>query len=196
MILRSRQGYLPTVTAVSMICLSGLTSCASSQRAQLYSLSQSAASISVQEISTDPKAEGSSIPAGKPQLIKRTEIAVTLASVDNGIEQVASIVRRQQGDILELQDQRTSGDRRHAYLRLRVPQAKLETTLAAIGELGTVDRRSITAEVSNQLVDLKARLRNLRKSEESLLKIMERSGSVADVLEVARELSRVPILFG
>ena len=192
MVFRSRQNYFPAVTVVSIICVSGLTSCASGQNARMDASSESAALISPQEISTDLKAEGPSAPASKPQLIKRADIEVILESVDAGIEQVTSIVRAQQGDILELQDQRTSGDRRHAYLRLRVPQAQLETTLAAIGELGTVERRSITAEdVSNQLVDLQARLRNLRKSEEALLKIMDRSGSVADVLEVARELSHV-----
>jgi hypothetical protein len=34
-------------------------------------------------------------------------------------------------------------------------------------------------------------VRNLRKSEEALLEIMERSGSIAEVLEVSRELSAV-----
>lgn len=50
----------------------------------------------------------------------------------------------------------------------------------------------ITAEdVSDQLVDVQARLRNLRKSEEMVLKIMERSGSVGDVLKAANELSTI-----
>ena len=192
MVFCSRQGYLSAVATVSIICLSGLTSCASDQSAQSPTLSESAALISPEEMASDLKVEDVSAPARKPQLIKQADIEVMLESVDKGIEQVTSIVRAQQGDILELQDQPTSGGRRHAYLRLRVPQAQLETTLAAIGELGTVERRSITAEdVSNQLVDLQARLRNLRKSEEALLKIMERSGSIADVLEVARELSKV-----
>ncbi|MEM7795857.1 MAG: DUF4349 domain-containing protein, partial [Cyanobacteria bacterium P01_C01_bin.118] len=42
-----------------------------------------------------------------------------------------------------------------------------------------------------QIVDAKARLRNLRKTEESVLKIMERSGEISQVLEVSRELSRI-----
>ena len=153
---------------------------------------ESALLIDSEATKADLQPGGSSVPISKPQLIKQADIEVRLESVDTGIEQVTNIIRTHQGDILELQDQRASGGLRHAYLKMRIPQAQLETTLAEIGELGTVERRSITAEdVSNQLVDLQARLRNLRKSEESLLKIMERSGSVADVLEVARELSRV-----
>lgn len=58
--------------------------------------------------------------------------------------------------------------------------------------MGTVENQMITAEdVSDQLVDVQARLRNLRKSEEMVLKIMERSGSVGDVLKAANELSTI-----
>ncbi|MCY7286007.1 MAG: DUF4349 domain-containing protein, partial [Cyanobacteria bacterium CAN_BIN43] len=54
------------------------------------------------------------------------------------------------------------------------------------------DRQSITAEdVSTQLVDSQARLKNLRKTETTLLEIMGRSGGVSDVLKVAQELSNV-----
>lgn len=59
-------------------------------------------------------------------------------------------------------------------------------------QLGTVQSRTITVEdVADQLVDYQARLRNLRKTESTLLEIMERSGSVGDVLKVAQELSNV-----
>ncbi|MCZ0901313.1 DUF4349 domain-containing protein, partial [Microcoleus sp. HI-ES] len=64
--------------------------------------------------------------------------------------------------------------------------------LDTLAKLGTVENRSLTAEdVTDQLVDSEARLRNLRKSEEMVLKIMERSGSVGDVLKAAQELSNI-----
>ena len=40
-------------------------------------------------------------------------------------------------------------------------------------------------------MDFQARLRNLRKTESTLLQIMNRSGSVGDVLKVAQELSNI-----
>ncbi|GAC1478319.1 MAG: hypothetical protein NVS2B14_19540 [Chamaesiphon sp.] len=77
-------------------------------------------------------------------------------------------------------------------MQMRIPQANLESTLDALNQLGTVEHRTLTAEdVTNQLVDYEARLRNLRKQESTLLKIMERSGSIPDVLRVAQELSNV-----
>ncbi|NJO21465.1 MAG: DUF4349 domain-containing protein [Spirulinaceae cyanobacterium RM2_2_10] len=77
-----------------------------------------------------------------------------------------------------------------ANLRLRVPQQNLDAFVEALSELGTVERQNLTAQdVSDQLVDLAARVRNLRKAEETLLGIMERTGAVADVLKVAQELN-------
>jgi hypothetical protein len=129
----------------------------------------------------------------KPQLIKIAEVDLVTDSVDDCITAINQIVKIQQGDILNLYDlQPTSkAARRSVTMQIRVPQQQLETVLAQISELGEVRRSSINAEdVSNQLVDLQARLVNLRKTEASFLEIMERSGSVSEVLEVAQVLSQ------
>lgn len=145
------------------------------------------------EITAPGASEGDSVGSSQPQLIKRASLALTVDSVDDALTRASTILREQQGDILDLRDnQPEAGRRRSAYLNLRVPQANLEATLNALADLGTLEQRSIMAEdVSTQLVDLQARLRNLRKSEEALQKIMDRSGSIEDVLEVSRELSTV-----
>jgi multisubunit Na+/H+ antiporter MnhC subunit len=58
--------------------------------------------------------------------------------------------------------------------------------------LGDVRSQSIKAEdVTRQMVDLEARLRNLRREEEVVAELFRRQGRIADVLEVERELSRV-----
>jgi hypothetical protein len=134
------------------------------------------------------------MPQAQPQLAKRANIVVVVTSVEDGVEQVVDIARSQQGDLLSLNDQipQSVSERQTATLQIRIPQDKLEPTLEALADLGTVERRSISAEdVSNQLIDLQARLRNLRRTEEMLLEIMERSGSVGDVLNVAKEVSNV-----
>jgi len=45
-------------------------------------------------------------------------------------------------------------------------------------------------DVTEEYVDLQSRLRNLEATETQLLKIMERSGKISEVLEVQRELTR------
>jgi archaellum component FlaC len=134
-------------------------------------------------------------PQAKPQLIKRASLTLSLEDLDAAVDEIGRILSQQQGDVLELRDEGDAPERgisRRVEMQLRVPQANLDPTLRSIKALGDVDYQSVTAEdVSNQLVDLQARIRNLRKSEEALLEIMERSGSVADILAVSQELSAV-----
>ena len=131
--------------------------------------------------------------ASQPQLIKQAHLTLILSDPNTATDTVREIVSRARGDLLAMQDNRSPQSvARQISLTLRVPQNQLDAVLAEIRVLGTVEHQSITAEdVSNQLVDLDARLKNLRQSEAALLQIMERSGEIADVLEVSRELSNV-----
>ena len=139
----------------------------------------------------EPPTDGA-ITTGQPQLIKRAQLSLVVDSVDDGLKSASQIIRTHQGDILDLQDNQIEAAQRTAYLRIRVPQANLDPLLEELGALGTVQQQGLSAEdVSTQIVDAQARLRNLRKSEESVLKIMERSGEISHVLEVSRELSRI-----
>lgn len=152
---------------------------------------QSASPESVDADSTSLPVDPS-VPAGRPQLIKRASLTLEVESVDEQLAEISRLITTEQGDILDLQDREPHSSIRTAFIRIRVPQNRLDALITRLAEVGTVESRSVTAEdVSTQLVDLQARVRNLRKSEEALLEIMDRSGSIGDVLEVSRELSNV-----
>ncbi|MEM9542376.1 MAG: DUF4349 domain-containing protein [Cyanobacteria bacterium P01_E01_bin.42] len=149
---------------------------------------------STEEVQEVAAVTGEEIPRVAPQLIKTAEIDLQVESIDAIVTEIAEMVKQNRGDVLELRNNKPNnvGDRHSAFLRLRVPQQRLDRVLANIGELGISKRQTLSAEdVSTQLVDLDARLRNLRKQEDSLLAIMDRSGSIGDVLKVSQELGRV-----
>lgn len=134
------------------------------------------------------------VPKQRPQLIKNAELSLSVASIDKLVPTVLQIVKQKQGDLFRFEDNKPEDNttRHTASMEIKVPQQELEPTLDKLAKLGTVQRRTLTAEdVTDQIVDSDARLRNLRKQEATLLKIMERSGSVRDVLSVAQELSNV-----
>ncbi|MGB3790577.1 MAG: DUF4349 domain-containing protein [Phormidesmis sp.] len=178
----------------------GLGSCAQSPSESQADLAapaalESQAAPDAQKVVADAGAASMNEPdsrpqTSRPQLVKRAYLSVSVESVEDSFDQVRQVIRQQQGDLLSLQD---NDDRqRHLSFELRVPQERLDATLDAFAALGEVRNRSITTEdVSSQLVDLQARLKNERKSEEALQKLMERSGDISDVLEVSRELSNV-----
>lgn len=147
-----------------------------------------------QALADNPAPGAPEVPRSQPQLVKTANLWITVESVEDSLQQITAIARQYQGDILGLQNQTPPDNysRHTATLTLRVPQAKLDATLNAVGALGEVQSQSLVAEdVSTQLVDYQARLRNLQKTEEMLLEIMDRSGDMADVLKVAQELSTI-----
>lgn len=150
-------------------------------------------SLGDQSVESVPPVPGADVGQVTPQLVKRATLVITLTDIDGAMAQVQTVVRQAQGDLLLLEDsRRPEGTPHQVYMTLRVPQAQLEATLVALRALGTVQSQSLSAEdVSSQLVDLEARIKNLRQSEVALQSIMERSGEISHVLEVARELSNV-----
>jgi Domain of unknown function (DUF4349) len=175
-----------------------LASCASAPSSQELSSSGGAAPASL-PMTAEPLAQSiakraESPAASQPQLIRTANLQVTVKSVVSSLEQVRAIAQQQQGDILNLSDQIPTDNNSHrtASVQIRVPQAKLDDAIKALKALGDLDNQSITAEdVSTQLVDSQARLKNLRRTEETLLEIMGRSGGINDVLKVSQELSNV-----
>ena len=84
------------------------------------------------------------------------------------------------------------GSRQSANITIRVPQDRFDAALEQLGRLGDVPSQRISSEdVTEEFIDLKARLNASTREEQSLLGLLERADSVADVLGIERELSRV-----
>lgn len=86
-----------------------------------------------------------------------------------------------------------SGDEEGATIDLRVPADRTAALRSTLRAMGDVTSESETVEdVTEQRADLGARLHNARTQEARLLEIMQqKTGSIPDVLEAERELSRV-----
>jgi hypothetical protein len=135
-----------------------------------------------------------------PQMIRRADLALDVKESGPIVKKIRTLITAAQGDLVSLEEQGQAGDTRRASLTVRVPQEKLDRTLDDLSALGNVRRRSVNAEdVSTQIVDTDARLRNLKKSETAVLALLDglrptegqRSGNVNDILKVSQELSRI-----
>ncbi|MEO1183310.1 MAG: DUF4349 domain-containing protein [Cyanobacteria bacterium J06636_27] len=170
------------------------TSCASASYNQETAVSQQTAADSqaIQEVADF--AQGVEAPRKKPQLIKKARMTLIVKSLDESVDAVEKIINQQNGYLLSLKETQidNSDYRSSATVRMRVPQNVLENTLSQLTELGIVQSRNITAEdVGEQIVDFQARLTNLRRTETNLQKIMDKSGSIKDILTVSQELSKI-----
>jgi hypothetical protein len=79
-----------------------------------------------------------------------------------------------------------------AQVTLRVPAEKLASVEAQAAKLGKVLSQSAgESDVTQQHVDLSARLRNLQAEEVRLRGFLDKATKVSEMLEIERELSRV-----
>jgi len=75
---------------------------------------------------------------------------------------------------------------------MRVPSGKASGVMKSIREMGRVESESSEAEdITEEYVDLEARLKNAKSSEMRLLGLYNKAGKLSDVLAVEKELTRV-----
>jgi hypothetical protein len=84
-------------------------------------------------------------------------------------------------------------ERKVATITYRIPADRWEDAIASLRGIATkvVAEQTQAAEVGGQLVDLEARIRNLRASEASLQEIATSAGKISDLLEVEAQLTNV-----
>jgi hypothetical protein len=79
-----------------------------------------------------------------------------------------------------------------ATVTYRIPESRWEEALAALRSLGDeVGEKTDAAEVTNQIVDLAARIRNLQASETALVRHAAEATKISDLLEVESRLTDV-----
>jgi Domain of unknown function (DUF4349) len=75
-----------------------------------------------------------------------------------------------------------------------VPSTRFEDALRDLEELGRMRSENVSGvDVTQEFVDLQARLRNWQAQETVLLRLMDRATSVTDTIRVQGELSRVQL---
>jgi hypothetical protein len=97
------------------------------------------------------------------------------------------------GGYIGASQESNNGDRPVAVITYRVPASRWEDSLTALRGLAAkvVGEQTQATEVGGQMVDLEARLRNLRASEDVLVGIAKGTGKVTDLLEVEARISDV-----
>ncbi len=126
--------------------------------------------------------------------IKNAFFSLLVKDVRESIQKITDTSSRLQGYIISssVHEVDESGNLR-GQISFKVPQAKFEEGLSELRDLAiTVNSERVTGQdVSEEFTDLSARLRNKEASEEQLLALMEKTGSISDILGVQRELTRV-----
>jgi hypothetical protein len=128
----------------------------------------------------------------KRKVIMSHALSLEVKSFSAALESLTKLTESSGGYVF--QSSRTSYDK-SAYsgtVGIRVPSGKTSGVLKAIRGLGRVESENSNAEdITDDYVDMEARLKNAQASEARLKEMYQRAGTVKDVLAVEKELTRV-----
>jgi hypothetical protein len=136
--------------------------------------------------------DGASGDVGKAQptrmLIWTAELTLEVKNETEAAGKATELVRTAGGYIEE--ESKTSFGT--VSLRIRVPADAFERMIADLEKLGKVDYRSVKGrDVTEEYIDVEARLKNKMALRDSLKVLLEKAAEVKDVLAVETELNRV-----
>jgi hypothetical protein len=138
------------------------------------------------------KAPAESAPSER-KIIYTATVNLVVKDFSETDRQIQSMTQEFGGFIAEFREDRTYGDRLAGRWVIRTPVKRFHEFLEKIVALGVPETKQIDAQdVTEEFVDLEARLVNKRKLEERILDLLEnQAGEIKDVIAVETELARV-----
>jgi uncharacterized protein DUF4349 len=136
-----------------------------------------------------PNANLAVAPAPGLLIVRTGTLRLQTGAIATTVQRVTDLVAAA-GGYIEGSKESGSGSDGAATIDVRIPSPAWDRTLGALRDLGTVLGQEIGAEeVTGQVVDLDARIANLRTTEAALQAIMAKATRIADVLDVQHELT-------
>ncbi len=124
-------------------------------------------------------------------MVYTAQISLEVSNVDLAIDNIQGIALNLGGNVTGITTSKEGG-RKTGLITIRVPQEGFYTAIQAVENLGEVKSKEVKGEdVTEQYVDLSARLSNYQKQEQRLREILGMCKTVEDVLKVEAELNRV-----
>lgn len=128
------------------------------------------------------------------QIIRKATVELASKDVRGGFLKAQHLVRADLGEFVESSSLTGQEATAHGQLVLRVTAARLSEVLNQVRDLGTVqNEQSGGDDVTDQVVDLEARLRNEKSVEQELLNLLKtrQNAPLEDVLKLREKLTQV-----
>ena|SRR5690606_7466277 len=121
-------------------------------------------------------------------VIRSASVSLEVKNVDVASDAIVGYVTELGGYV----DRNIRSNDESVSISARVPESKLNGFLDALPDYGNVKSKKVSVtDVTEEMVDIDARLTNLRALRERFRKLLDRADKVSDVLEIERELSRI-----
>jgi hypothetical protein len=151
----------------------------------------------VPEVAPTPAPAGRGTPESQytdteRKIIQTASLHIEVEDFQSSSDSVIAIVERYNGFISDSYTYVTDTGRKNGRITIKVPTDKFLAVIEEIEHVGTVKSKDTSGEdVTEEYIDLTARLNNSERQERRLLEILDMANNTKEVLEVEREIWRV-----
>jgi hypothetical protein len=133
-------------------------------------------------------------PPAERQVVRKATVELVTADVRATFLKASLLVSEARGEFIEESSLAGADENEKAHVELRVAADRLSEVLNQLRELGeVVSEQSSGEDITTQVVDLEARLRNEQSVEKELLELLAKreDAPLKDVLELRRHIASV-----
>ncbi len=132
------------------------------------------------------------VPADK-RVMKDGSLDIRVRSADEAAENIRKVAEAKGGSVQQSNFWQMTDNVKTGSVTVKVPVDRFEETFAELKKVATfvVSENMSGSDVTEQFIDLKARLDNKKAQEQALQALLTRAEKVSDVIDVTRELGKV-----
>ncbi len=170
----------------ALLCAAALAACVALAGCMQYETAGIAGARAAEKSAT--RSPDSTDVRADRMLIWKARLGVDVWNVPKAVADATAVAEKLGGYV----EQKSDSGEEDASLTLRVPVKAFKESLAGFEALGTVTYRYVEAEdVTEQYVDVEARLKNKAALRDRLKQLLDKATEVKDVLAIETELNRV-----
>ncbi len=127
------------------------------------------------------------------KMIYRAQVEVVTRDFAKSSTTIRELVDASGGFVTNSHSGRTYGDQREGTWTIRIPVEQFDAFLANLGKVGTRVSENIESDdVTEEYVDLEARIKSTQAVESRLLKLLdEKTGKLSDIIQAEQKLAEV-----
>ncbi|MDD4898138.1 MAG: DUF4349 domain-containing protein [Methanocellales archaeon] len=126
------------------------------------------------------------------KIIQRASLSIEVVDFQASSNALILIVERSDGFVSDSYSYVTGTGYKRGDFTIRVPTDEFLSVISEIEQIGTVKSKHTSGQdVTEEYIDLKARINNLERQEQRLLEILDMANTTQEVLVVEKEIWRV-----
>jgi len=127
------------------------------------------------------------------KLIRNAEVQLEIVSFDDAVQKITAFANEERGYVATTSSEKQANGKLKGEIVVKVLPENLDHFLQKVRTLGDLKNQTLgTEDVTKAYFDTDARLKNARVMEQRLIEMLKtKTGKVADLLQVEKELGRV-----